>query len=143
MEKKFDQIKYQNKYNKENYERLNLNFKIGEKEIFKEQARKRGYGEKELSKYIRDLIYKDINDMRQNGGGALIRWENRAGVPVFLRIAWRDVNPARSACRNPLRSTQGARPLSTPKASWPHGEEGAGAWNAQGRACPGGEGILE
>ena len=69
MEKKFDQIKYQNKYNKENYERLNLNFKIGEKEIFKEQARKRGYGEKELSKYIRDLIYKDINDMRQNGGG--------------------------------------------------------------------------
>ena len=60
MEEKFNQIKYQNKYNKENYERINLNFKIGEKEIFKAQARKRGYKDKEFSKYVRDLIYQDM-----------------------------------------------------------------------------------
>lgn len=61
MSEKFNQIKYQNKYKKENYERINLNFKIGEKEIFKEQARKRGYKDKEFSKYVRDLIYQDMN----------------------------------------------------------------------------------
>ena len=64
MKEKFNQIKYQNAYNKDNYERITLNFKIGEKEIFKEQAKRRGYKDKEFSKYVRDLIYQDMN-----GGG--------------------------------------------------------------------------
>lgn len=65
MKEKFNQIKYQNEYNKEKYVRLEINLYKGEKEIFKEQARKRGYKDKEFSKYIRDLIYDDI---KRSGG---------------------------------------------------------------------------
>ena len=83
MKEKFNQIKYQNEYNKENYERLELNLRKGEKEKFQEWAIKKGYKKKEFSKYIRDLVYKDM----QGNGGALNRWENRAGVSIFLRIA--------------------------------------------------------
>ncbi|AXH73570.1 MAG: antitoxin [Inoviridae sp.] len=87
MKEKFNQIKYQNKYNKENYERINLNFKIGEKEKFKQQAIKRGYKEKEFSKYVRDLIYRDIEE---GGGGVLIKREIPNGKfctkPKFLYL---------------------------------------------------------
>lgn len=69
MEKKFDQLKYQSEYNKKNYEVLGLNLKKGEKELFRKQAQKRGYKENEVSKYIRDLVYKDI----ENIGGVLSR----------------------------------------------------------------------
>ena len=65
MSEKFNPTKYKNEFNKDHYERINLNFKIGEKEIFKEQAKRKGYKDKEFSKYVRDLIYKDI----QNSGG--------------------------------------------------------------------------
>lgn len=46
MKEKFNQIKYQNEYNKENYERLELNLRKGEKEKFQEWAIKKGYKKK-------------------------------------------------------------------------------------------------
>ena len=64
MKEKFNQYQYQNKYNEEKYERVTLNLKIGEKEIFKKHALSKGYKERDFSKYIRDLIYQDMN-----GGG--------------------------------------------------------------------------
>ena len=64
MSEKFNQIKYQNEYNKEKYQRVELNLKKGEKELFQEWAEKKGYKKKEFSKYVKDLIYQDMN-----GGG--------------------------------------------------------------------------
>lgn len=63
-------------------------------------------------------------------GGALNRWENRAGVSIFLRIA-----KGTSILRAPLAKFPSGRlrggPLSTPEASWRHGEAAAGAWSAR------------
>lgn len=45
----FDQVKYQNDYIRENYDRINLAFPKGEKAAIKEAARKEGVS---MSEYI-------------------------------------------------------------------------------------------
>lgn len=58
---KFDKIKYDNDYAKNNYDRIILNVPKGEKNKIKEHAKIRGY--EDMTKYIKSLIYQDM------GGG--------------------------------------------------------------------------
>jgi NAD(P)H-flavin reductase len=55
--KKFNQIKYQNEYNKENYDRVYILFPKGMKEKIKERAKSQG---KSLSSYVKDVVYNDL-----------------------------------------------------------------------------------
>ena len=52
------QIKANNKYNKNNYDRLNLIVPKGQKVIIQEYAKKQG---KSLNTYIIDLVKADMN----------------------------------------------------------------------------------
>lgn len=70
----FDKKKYDQKFAKENYDRIPLNVKKGEKAIIAEHAKKKGFSS--ITDYIKNLIYKDINessnsinvgDISQNG----------------------------------------------------------------------------
>lgn len=83
MKEKFNQIKYQNEFNKEHYDRVEIILKKGEKDMFQKWAIEKGYKKKEFSKYIRDLMYKDMNVI----GGVQNKRERRARVSSFLRIA--------------------------------------------------------
>ena len=56
----FDQIKYQNKYNKEHYARVNVCIPIEDREKVYEHWKKKGY--KSFNAYINDLIRKDMNN---------------------------------------------------------------------------------
>lgn len=58
----FEQIKYQNEYNKEKYDRCIFNVPKGQKKVITEHLKKRGY--KSLNAYVVDLIDKD---MKENG----------------------------------------------------------------------------
>lgn len=55
-EKKFDQIKYNNDYNKNHYDRINMIFPPGTKEILKARAAAQGIS---ISAYVRQLIEND------------------------------------------------------------------------------------
>ena len=57
---KFNQSKYANEYNKKNYERLNIQFPKGKKEVIEEHWKKKGY--KSLNQYVNDLIKKDMEN---------------------------------------------------------------------------------
>lgn len=59
---KFKKTEYDNKYQKDHYDRIILNVSKGEKEKIKETAINKGYGD--MTKYIKALIYQDMN-----GGG--------------------------------------------------------------------------
>lgn len=52
-EKKFDQIKYQNEYNKKNYDRMEIVMPKGKKAIIKEMAKASGQS---MSEYINQAI---------------------------------------------------------------------------------------
>lgn len=54
----FEQFKYQNNYNKENYARMSVLIPIEDKEIIEEHRKKLGY--KSFSSYALELIRKDI-----------------------------------------------------------------------------------
>lgn len=86
---------YKNNFAKENYDRVLLVLPKGKKNEITKYYREKGY--KSFNQYINTLIE---NDMNQNGGGALNRWENRAGVSIFLRIA-----KGTSILRAPLAET--------------------------------------
>lgn len=58
----FEQIKYQNEYNKEKYDRCIFNVPKGQKKVIEAHWKKRGY--KSLNAYVVDLIDKD---MKENG----------------------------------------------------------------------------
>lgn len=55
----YDKVKYNNKYNKETYDRLNIQVSKGKKEIIEKHWKAKGY--KSLNAYINDLITKDMN----------------------------------------------------------------------------------
>lgn len=59
MEKKFDQIAYQNEYIKGKYDRINLTVPKGKKEEIKKRAEKL---EKSVNEYINDLINQDLEN---------------------------------------------------------------------------------
>lgn len=56
--KKFNQIKYQNEYNKKNYDRIEIVVPKGKKEIIREAAKKNGQS---LNEYINQAIEERIN----------------------------------------------------------------------------------
>ena len=55
--KEFNQIKYQNKYIKEKYDRVGLTMPKGKKEVIKSRALEEGMS---INEYINSLINKDI-----------------------------------------------------------------------------------
>lgn len=62
MKEKFDQVKYQNKYNKLNYDKFSIMVPKGKREKIIEHYKKIGY--KSMNQYIITLIDQDMN-----GGG--------------------------------------------------------------------------
>lgn len=58
----FNKAKYDNQFQKDNYDRISLNVKKGERDKITNHAIKKGY--ESLNQYIRELIYKDMeNDL--------------------------------------------------------------------------------
>lgn len=55
---KFDKVKYNDEYNKANYDRCIFNVPKGKKEIITNHYKSRGY--KSLNDYINTLINKDM-----------------------------------------------------------------------------------
>lgn len=66
MEKKeFNQIKYQNEYNKKNYDRFELIMTKGQKEVIKQRANEAGQS---LSEYINTAIAEKMaKDLKREG----------------------------------------------------------------------------
>ncbi len=60
----FDKKKYDQKYVKNNYDRIPLNVKKGEKEKIAQHAKNKGFDS--ITEYIKDLIYKDMNSKNSN-----------------------------------------------------------------------------
>lgn len=58
----FNQIKYQNEYNRKNLDRITVTVKKGEKEKIRKRAEEKGFS---LNAYIKSLIDKDLT----GGGG--------------------------------------------------------------------------
>lgn len=54
----FDKKKYDQRYAKENYDRVLFNVKKGEKDIIVMQAKEKGF--KTMADYIKSLVYADI-----------------------------------------------------------------------------------
>lgn len=59
----FEQIKYQNQYNREHYARMSVQVPIEKRPSIDEHWKKRGY--RSFNAYVMDLIDKD---MQENGG---------------------------------------------------------------------------
>jgi uncharacterized protein (DUF1778 family) len=57
MEEKFDQIKYQNEFNKQKYDRISVMFPKGEKEIIKAAADQAG---KSVNAYILEAVHEKM-----------------------------------------------------------------------------------
>lgn len=55
----FEKKKYDQKYVKDNYSRIPLNVRKEEKEIIIKRAKEKGFPD--VTKYIKDLIDKDLN----------------------------------------------------------------------------------
>ena len=61
----FDKKKYDQQFQKDNYDRIALNVKKGDKAIIAEHAKKRGFSS--ITDYIKYAIYKDINENEKAG----------------------------------------------------------------------------
>ncbi len=61
----FDKKKYDNKYQKDNYDRIALNVKKGYKEVIRQHAQQKGY--ETITEYINALINADMENAP--GGG--------------------------------------------------------------------------
>ncbi len=60
----FDKKKYDQKYVKDNYDRIPINVKKGEREIIFNRAKEKGF--KSITEYVKDLIKNDINNTKSN-----------------------------------------------------------------------------
>lgn len=58
----FDKKKYDQQYIKDNYARIPINVKKSEKEIILNRAKEKGFPD--ITKYIKDLIDKDIQSSK-------------------------------------------------------------------------------
>ena len=56
----FNKKKYDQQYQKENYDRIALNVKKGDKAVIAEHAKKRGFNS--ITDYIKHVVYKDMNE---------------------------------------------------------------------------------
>lgn len=56
---KFDQIKYQNEYNKQNYDRVTFMVPKGKKDVIKESAKVKG---ESMSEYIWKAVQDRMNE---------------------------------------------------------------------------------
>ena len=56
----FNKKKYDQQFQKENYDRIALNVKKGDKAVIAEYAKKMGYNS--ITDYIKHVIYKDMNE---------------------------------------------------------------------------------
>lgn len=74
----FDKKKYDQQFQKDNYDRIALNVKKGEKALIAEYARRQGFAS--ITDYIKYVIYKDMNvdtsnihieTINQNGDGTI------------------------------------------------------------------------
>lgn len=73
----FDKKKYDQQFQKDNYDRIALNVKKGDKAIIAEHAKKQGFNS--ITDYIKHVVYKDmsnnsnknitVGDIAQNGNG--------------------------------------------------------------------------
>ena len=61
MTEKFDKVKYDNEYQKANYDRIIVMAPKGEKQTMKEYAKSQG---KSLNAYILDLIHADMESKK-------------------------------------------------------------------------------
>lgn len=62
----FNKTIYDNNYQRENYDRIALNVKKGEKEKIKKYAEIKGYDT--ITEYIKAILYEDMKK-NQGGGG--------------------------------------------------------------------------
>lgn len=60
----FDKNKYDQEYAKKHFDRISLNVKKGEREIISKHATAKGY--KNITEYIKDLIYCDMHNNSKN-----------------------------------------------------------------------------
>lgn len=56
----YEKVKYNNEYNKQAYDRLNIQVPKGQKEIIKKHSESKGYSS--LNAYVNDLITKDMTE---------------------------------------------------------------------------------
>lgn len=61
----FNKTTYDNNYQRENYDRIALNVKKGEKEKIKKYAEIKGYDT--ITEYIKAILYEDME--KNQGGG--------------------------------------------------------------------------
>ena len=61
----FDKKKYDQNFQKDNYDRIALNVKKGEKAIIAEYAKAHGFVS--ITDYIKYVIYKDMNENQKSG----------------------------------------------------------------------------
>lgn len=60
----FDKKKYDQAFAKDNYDRIALNVKKGDKAIIAEHAKKQGFDS--ITNYIKNLIYNDMSGHTKN-----------------------------------------------------------------------------
>lgn len=70
----FNQAKYIQEYQKENYDRCIFNLPKGQKEVVKKHWKRKGY--ESLNQYVNDLIRKDMNETDSN---ISVNIENKKG----------------------------------------------------------------
>lgn len=77
---KFNQIKYQNDYNKEHYARLNICIPKEDKEKMFDHWKKKGY--KSLNQYVNDLIQKDMESSKNISVGDINQQGNNNSINI-------------------------------------------------------------
>lgn len=72
----FEQIKYQNKYNKEHYARLSIQVPLEDRYIIDNHWKSKGY--KSFNAYVNELIRRDMNELQAtiNVGGITQNCDN-------------------------------------------------------------------
>ena len=78
----YNKIEYNNKYNKENYERFTFRVKKGEKERIEEHLKNKGYTS--FNSYLSDLIKADMEISNQkinvNNNHGIIMGDNNGTI---------------------------------------------------------------
>ena len=74
----FNQIKYNNKYNKENYDRLNIQVPKGQKAEIEKHWKAKGY--KSLNAYVNELIRKDMQGETAEEHNTVIVGRDNKGI---------------------------------------------------------------
>ena len=74
----YEKVKYNNDFNKQTYDRLNIQVPKGKKEVIEAHRKKKGY--ESLNKYVNDLIRKDMNETEEEKQS--INTENNNGIII-------------------------------------------------------------